>query len=391
MKKFFLFSFVFLVFGCTETTVNYVARVKLLRLYDTEIYKVDKVKDVLFDAEEQNMDSLRKLSRKFFLQGIDAFRNKNNPAAAIKLFKKSILALPDAKTYYELGNALLETATYREDFEESNQAFEIAEKLHFQPRYKVLYKSACAENRSNPEGTYNVQYKLLEAVRCGFSDTALLKKDKHLSSFVKGPEYKSFQIAWLLTKMKDQGENIFNIYTRAFAPLAANFEIKPAMVDMKDYKQSISYDFVKFIPEMQNSTFGRDVSHDFMYVGRLTETPLYTALLYASMSYDGAYMQPVYTKLVTYDPEGNIISSVILAGQFSAERIKSGRVENDKIYIEDQQRIWAYPIDKVSFEENRVLKYELIAKATYHFDESGKIIEESVPKNFNDSIPLAKN
>jgi len=391
MKKlFFLISIMFLI-GCSQTSVNYVARVKPMHLYETDIYKADKVEDVLFDAEEQNTDSLRNLSRKFFLEGIDLFRNQNDPGSAIRLFKKSILALPDAKTYYELGNAILESGRFQDDFKESEKAFEIAERLHFQPLYQVQYKLACAMNRAAPEYTYGVHYKLLEAFRQGFSDTNLIKKEKHLNSFVKSREYNNFKIALLLNKMNDKQEDIFNIYTRAFAALASDFEIKPEMVDMKDYKQSISYDFVKFIPEMQNSSFGRDVSHDFMYVGRVKETPLYTALIYASVGYYGEYMQPVYTKLVTYDLNGSIISSIILAGQFSAERIKSGRIDNNKIVIEDHKRIWEQAIDKVSFEENRVIKYELIAKAVYSFDENGNIREESVPENFNDTLPLAKN
>lgn len=163
------------------------------------------------------------------------------------------------------------------------------------------------------------------------------------------------------------------------------------MADMRDYKQSISYDFVSFIPEMQNSNFGRDVSHDFIYVGRLAQTPAYTAVLYTSMSYYGEYMQPVHTKLVTYDNAGTIISGIILAGQLSAEKVKSGRIDHDKIYITDYKRIWHQPIDKVAFEENTVLKYEVIAKAVYRLAENGKIVEESVPENFNDSVPLAKN
>lgn len=390
MKKLILFSTLCLAAACSQTSVNYVARVKPLRLYDTEIYKADKVEDVLFDSEEQNIDSLRNLSRQLFLKGVDAFRNKKEPGTAITLFKRSILALPDAKTYYELGNALLESGMFKEEFEEAEQAFEIAERLNFQPLYLVHYKNACAINHKGENYTVSVGYKLRDAFRAGFSDTSLLKKDKHLESFVKSHEYKNLELAQLLDKMKDRHESLFSIYTKAFALLPADFEIKPEMADMKDYKQSISYDFVTFIPEMQNSNFGRDVSHDFIYVGRLAQTPAYTAVLYASMSYYGEYMQPVHTKLVTYDNEGNIISGIILAGQLSAEKVKSGRIDHDKIYITDYKRIWLQPIDKVAFEENTVLKYEPIAKAVYRLDESGKILEESVPENFNDSVPLAK-
>lgn len=391
MKKLILFTTLGLAFACSQTSINYVARVKPLRLFDTEIYKADKVEDVLFDSEEQNIDSLRNLSRQLFLKGVDAFRNKKAPGTAIKIFKQSILALPDAKTYYELGNALLESGMFKDEFEEAEQAFEIAERLNFQPLYLVHYKNACAMNHKGADYAVSVGYKLRDAFRAGFSDTSLLKKDKHLASFVKSSEYKNLELAQLLDHLKDRNESLFSIYTQAFALLPADFEIKPEMADMRDYKQSISYDFVSFIPEMQNSNFGRDVSHDFIYVGRLAQTPAYTAVLYTSMSYYGEYMQPVHTKLVTYDNAGTIISGIILAGQLSAEKVKSGRIDHDKIYITDYKRIWHQPIDKVAFEENTVLKYEVIAKAVYRLAENGKIVEESVPENFNDSVPLAKN
>lgn len=141
MKKLILFTTLGLAFACSQTSINYVARVKPLRLFDTEIYKADKVEDVLFDSEEQNIDSLRNLSRQLFLKGVDAFRNKKAPGTAIKIFKQSILALPDAKTYYELGNALLESGMFKDEFEEAEQAFEIAERLNFQPLYLVHYKT----------------------------------------------------------------------------------------------------------------------------------------------------------------------------------------------------------------------------------------------------------
>ncbi len=377
--------------GCSETTLNFVARVEPLKLYETDIYNAKKVADVIFDAEEQNTDSLKQNSRQLFLKGIDAFKNKHKTNEAVSLFKKSILYYPDAKTYYELGNALLESGKFDDDFKEAMRSYHVAEELNFQPKSALCYKMACASNRMKDPDVNTVAYYLLSAFDAGFSDTLKLKSDKYLSGFINSPSYKDVLIGLIIKKMKDAHEDLFTVFKKIFPPLPEDFEIKPDMVDMRDYKQSISYDFSKFVPEMQNSSFGREVSHEFMYVGRLPETENYCAVLYTSVSYFGEYMQPVFTKLVTYKPDGQILSSLVVAGQFSAEHIKSCRIKNNEISIEEYKRVWEQPIDKVAFEDNRIKNYELLAKAVYRIDDSGKIIEVSVPANFKDSIYFAKN
>ena len=70
---------------------------------------------------------------------------------------------------------------------------------------------------------------------------------------------------------------------------------------MKDYKESVSFDFVKFVPEMENSSFGRDVSHDYYYVANMGGNENYSAFIYTSESFYGEEMQPVHTVLATYD------------------------------------------------------------------------------------------
>ncbi len=392
MKKYFLFSItIIFLFSCTEVKNQIIAKVKLRQIKMDEIYDKDKVSDMIFDAEEMKIDSIKKVSRKLFLQGIEAYKNKKNALGAIPLFQQSIVTFPDAKTYYELGNALLDSKQEKVNIQFANKAFEIAEHLNFQPKSMLYYKMACVQNETvNSDIRWDVIQNLWQAFNNGFNDTALIGNDEHLKSIINTNEYKTLITNWLASKSKKNTNGLYNVFVKSFNTTSLPFEISLENVEMKDYHQSISYDFAQFIPEMENTSFGRDVSNEYFYVTKLPSTDKYTAIIYSSVSYYGENMQPIYTKLSTYDNNGNIISTKLIAGQFSAEKVKKCRIENNLIFIEDYKRIWKKPIDKVPFEENEIDKYELLVKAQYKIEENGKIEEESVPANYNDSSSIVK-
>ncbi len=383
-----------LLSACGDRQVNYIARVKLHYLVMEDIYNEDKVKDMLFDAEERNLDSLRKQSRRLFLSGVDAFRNKKNPAEAIKDFKYSLLCLPDAKTYYELGDALMQDAKYARDYAEARDAYQLALALDFSPRTLLFYKLACASNMSRNDDhshQYEVRENLLKAFNEGFADTSAMMHDKYLASFVRSDLFSSFQQEIQTSLISNKPDELFDLYIASFPkPLEQNFVITPEEVALPDHRKSISYDFVKFVPEMENSSFGRDVSNDFIFVANVGESPFYNAVIYSSVSFYGDLLQPVYTKLVTYNKEGGIIAAKLFAGQFSAEKIKCGKVKNSHITITDYKRHWQQPITSVAPEDNKVTKYEEVARATFVINDDGTIREESVPAEFKDSLMLVK-
>lgn len=380
-----------LFLNCSGPRVNYVARVKLRQLSEKDLYNTKVVADVLFDAEEINADSLKSKSRELFLRGIDDFKNKKNPAAAVALFKNSILTLPDAKTYYELGNALLAVAKNDESLNEARRAYEVAEELNFAPLSMLYYKRAISYALMRSPEIEELSYSVRRAFEYGFSDTSLLRSEKSLANFAASDRFRDLLRDVATLQVKGQATGLFDLYKSSFPPVGDIFEILPEQAAMQDYKQSMSYDFVQFVPEMESSSFGRSVSNDFIFVARLMETPVYTALLYSSVVYFGEELQPVYTKLVTYDAKGAIISAKIFSGQFSAERVKAGRFDKGRITVKEYKRIWSQPIDKVAFDQNSVKKYELQATAEFKIDASGRLIEESVPENFKDSLILVKS
>ena len=388
---------VFILQSCEEKK-DYVLKVQLHQLSKADIYDKKLVYDVIFDAEENNLDSLKYESRELFLKGADYAKNKDNPYQAAGFFKESILVFPDAKTYYELGNALIdENGKY--NLEEALKAFEVAEYLQFQPISNVYYKQACVDNLLSElvDKEERAHYRtmafsdLKKAFEAGFFDTLSLMKDNRINSLTSSVEYKK-----MLFELVADGQNagtgqnaFFDLYRNSFPSLNSHLDIGLSNIDLNEYDESISYDFAKFIPEMENIEFGRDVSHDFFYVAKVSETPQYTALVYSSVNFYGSEMAPIHTTLATYTNDGELISKKLISCRCTPEKIKTVVIDNNVIEIKDYKRTWEHPIDKVSFSENKVKSSELIAEAKYKIDDTGKIIDDVVPQNYSDSSIVA--
>ncbi|MDF2456156.1 MAG: hypothetical protein K0R51_2149 [Cytophagaceae bacterium] len=389
----------FLLISCSGPKVDHIAKVQVLHMTEESIYDEKLVYDVIFDSEEYDVDSIKNKSRVLFLQGIDQYKNKKDIRKAINLFKESILIFPDAKTYYELGNAFLDFN--REDLvKEALDAYRVAEYLDFQPKFNLYYKEACANNilyhtASTEEEKSDYLYETVSNLRMafsnGFSDTLLLKNDVRIKSITSQSEYKSMLLHVKIEKGKGSSNALFDLFKNAFpVTQTAVFEIDKTNVEMGDYDESISYDFANFIPEMENTGFGREVTHDYFYVAKIAETPLYTALVYKSMSFYGDDMQPVRATLVTFNPQGEIIAKKIIACQCSAEKIKDAKIENNIVTIHDYKRQWEHAMGKVDLGKNKIIGYDLQATVKYKIEDTGQIVNEDVPANYKDSTVASK-
>ncbi|ABG59105.1 hypothetical protein [Cytophaga hutchinsonii] len=389
----FLVAFIslWMLHSCSGPQKEYVLKVKLNKLTQKDMYEYNLVKDVIFDAQELNVDSIKARSRESFLKGVDEYKNKHNAAAAVPLFKQSILTFPDAKTYYELGNALMELNT-EASLDESIKAYRVAEELDIKPIASVYYKMACAQNmigtlKKSDEDEYMVISYLRKSFINGFYDTLTLAKDTRINSILSTMSYKTLLRELESFKYKEDRNGLFELFKQAY-PRPVEFEA--ALTDLTQYenKESISYDFAVFVPEMQNTEFGREVSNDFFYNALVQETPAYTALIYTSVSFWGDHdaLMPSFTSLVTYDPMGIIIDRKLIACQCSAEKVKTVKIKDNKVYVEDFKRIWKQPIDKVSFDDNEVDKFESLAKLTYTINEDGTIQASEIPANYMDTV-----
>src|SRR6185312_2719433 len=132
--------------------VKYDMKINLTRLTKDNMYDQNLVADVIFDAHELKVDSLKDKSNKLFLKGVDLFKNKKDPAAGLEVLKQSVLTFPQVDTYYVMGEALMamqDNATgddKKAKLREALQAYQVAVSLHYQPASFAYYNMARAEN-----------------------------------------------------------------------------------------------------------------------------------------------------------------------------------------------------------------------------------------------------
>lgn len=391
-----------LVYIACQSRINYKMKVNLIRLTKDNIYDKKLVGDAIFDAHELQIDSLKKKSNKLFMAGVNLYKNKKDPAGAIPMLKQSLLEFPTVETYYEIGIALMDeqatkTGSERsQDLREALQALQVAEYLHYQPLSNVYYNMACADNLlandsihpiDKPGVNYNNQavFDLRNAYMNGFSDSAMLKSDSRLKSVLKTDSYKQMIAELNAQKRTDKAQTVFDMFKAQFKPLRQPFVIPLDSVSMPNYKNFISFDFARFIPEMENTEFGRDVSHDYYAVGKLAETPLYTAIIYTSTEfYEIGDLEPVYTKLVTYNTQGFVIDSRIISCMPSPEKIKAVSIENNLITTQEYKVTWKYSIEQDldrmgngDTNRNVILKKEPTVKESFILTDIGKIVPAS--------------
>lgn len=376
------------VAACSGPAEEHILKVQLQKLTFKTMYDKNLVYDVVFDSEEMNVDSVKKIAGGLFLQGVDLFKNKRNPGAAVVKFKSSILTFPDAKTYYELGCALAAGGFSEAVREEAINAFEVALHLRFEPIANVQYKMACVKYQNykhNPEKSsmWYVLDPLEQSFKNGRFDTVAVARDPQLKGITDEPMYKNLVLQMIA--QHQQGSGLFDLYKRAYNNNLESFTLVPEKVAMDEFRQSINYDFAKYVPEMENTSFNREVSNDFYFVGSVKQTDLYHAFLYTSISFSGEEMQPTFTYLVVYDNEGEILSKKLVGCQCTAEKIKTFSVDKGAIRITDMKRNWEKPVADVPFDENKIIGYDVLAKASFTIDDSGKITDENVPANYNDS------
>ena len=202
--------------GCT-TKKNYIVKVKLAKLTRANMYDKDVVTDYLFDTEEQPVDSLKTASKKLFLKGIDLYKNKKQAEASIPYLKKSILTYPDAKTYYELGNALMDwQVNSRWNYidqgiiKQADSALNVAVSFHFEPMSQVYYDRACATyllRFTDTDYVASVLDYLEEAFANGFTDTTFLNNDKRINGFTKRKEYRKLIAEQKLRQVAGKGKS----------------------------------------------------------------------------------------------------------------------------------------------------------------------------------------
>jgi hypothetical protein len=373
MRYIYLFIASATLFACTSSS-DKKSTSNSLHLTADNLYNKDTVLLVAHSATEKNKEA-----DKLFLDGVDKYRNKKDPAAGAELFRKSILEKPQAKAYYELGNTLFD----KKQLKEAIQAYGIAELLDYKPLHKVLYNTACAYSLLQKGD--EARYYLVSAIEFGYSNVKNIYADKDLA-YLRTNDSWTFDrsVKEALSGATDPEKLQWNLFWHEFKPLSF-----PVLLDMEyagrfkdDY---ISYDYERFIPEMRDGQFSRDVGSEYYHVGLVKGNDSVKTLVYGVKDEVMDEKAPTQYYIVSFDKMGKLIDKLLIGGQKKLdEPFKVATIEqNGTIKIGLFKQVYEKNPEDAGYEENKLLESKEVDKESYTISPDGHFVKQTALLGMN--------
>jgi tetratricopeptide (TPR) repeat protein len=360
MRALLLFLVAAILLSCNEqkkpTSFTYLSK--------NAVFNKDSLRTFLSTVSAMQADS----SKAVFLKGVDLLKNGKKATAAIDLFVQSLRIYPMANTYYELGNAYLQT----KDWQEALRSFELAENMDFTPLGSVLFKQAsCYAEMENSDKMYDY---LKFAVQTGFVDREKIMNNPHFAKY-KDEGYLLTVYNQAMSGNGNPEEILWQGYTQDFKQASFPFTIDSGSFSKMGEPQVISYDYEKFVPEMRDNKFSRDVGNEFFYVSRIMQTELCSVVLYGCRSYEysGA---PVYYILASFDSKGKLVDKMIVGGarNFDDNYKEFKALSKDRFQIQEYKNTYEKNTDENGYENNSITSRSLIATHQFAINANGKFI-----------------
>lgn len=339
---------------------------KNLVLVKSDVFDGDKIRIYL------RKDSLNaNQANQSFLKGLDCLKNKKEFKQAIGEFEQSILTYPTGKAYYEMGNAYMETSQYVLAL----KAYGMAEQLNYEPYSKVLYNMACANSQLEE---YELSARYLEySVEAGYLNIDNIQQDPDLEKLRTERDYLFKKHLNRALAGTSNAENIYWMqfkkgFTKAKLPMSLTNLVSKTRFDMKN---AISYDFEKFVPEMRDEKFSREVSKGFYFYSQIAEEKEYVALIYLIRDEFLGDQAPLSYRLVTYTHEGQLIDEYLIAGRTSySDKLRMCTVNNDlTISIDLMETVFEKDIEEFGPYDNPIKSKNKVGEENLQITETGKI------------------
>ena len=330
-------------------------------LTEADIFKPAVVEGFLRDHPAQD-----EKANAFFMQAIDAYRNKKDLSAAQDLFRKSVLKYPMAKAYYEWGNTYMDTKDYRQAL----AAYHMSEQLGFEPLSKLLYNAACAYSLMNEKDSA-VTY-LEYAMEAGYTNSDQILKDPDLAVARQHEQFQAI-LKTALGGTQDPETVAWQSFKRGFSfasfPVVLNKETEKELTN----DHYISYDFEKFVPEMKGERFSREVGKEFYYLAKVYDQPEYTTVVYAVKNVMMGEDAPAVFMLASFTPKGRLIDKMVAGGQLSpADMYYVGSLQQSgQMEIKEYKRVYEKDPAENGYTDNKLLSAGLERTRRYRISNDG--------------------
>lgn len=335
-------------------------------LSETDLFDTGKILAFLENDEKFIEDA-----NKMFLMGLNSFRNQKNLDSADYYLRQSILKEPSGKAYYELGNVFMD----KEDFDNALKAYDLAENLDFQPFSKILYNKSCLYSlKKEPE--MSGQY-LEYAIQAGYNNIEHLNKDEDLKELRDTHHFKKAVEKGL--RGMSNSENLFWLQFKKLFPKYPKPHTLQMVMDEKNLSnlQYISYEFEKYISEMRDEKFSREVSKGFYHYAQVYETDKFVAIVYiVKDEFMGDYA-PLLYRMATFTHDGQLIDKKNIGGRENlSDHLMEATLNKDRtIDIDVLEATYENDPDDHGYYDNKIVSTSKVSTIKYKVSSSGKIIQ----------------
>ena len=352
--------------GEPETITNTVSKTerKNVVLDDENIFESNKVMAFL-----QNETKFLEEANTFFLKGLNSFRNDKDLDSADHYLRQSIYKEPTAKAYFELGNVYMDKKSY----DDAILAYGVAEQLGFEPFSKILYNKSCLyslKKETELSGKY-LEY----ALQAGYTNLDHINKDEDLKELRDSRHYKP-----ALEKGVRGMSNADNLFWLQFKKLFDKKKMPHSLNNMMDQSnvsdlQYVSYEFEKYISEMRDEMFSREVSKGFYHYAQAYETENFVAVIYVVKDEFMGEYAPLTYRMATFTHEGKLIDKKDIGGRSNLDDniMQATLNTNRTISIDVMSPIYEKDPDEEGYYDNKITSTEKIGEMEFTVTSSVKI------------------
>lgn len=372
MKKLIVVSFCGLavLVSCGDPAEQITTKIKEERI-PVEITEGDLFKGNKILAYLDNETKFLKEANELFLQGLNAYRNQSDLDSANYYLRQSILKEPTPRAYFELGNVSLD----KKDYNTALKAYGVAEQLDYQPVSKILYNKACLYSL---KGEQEMAGQYLEyALQAGYNNVDHINKDTDLED-LRETHYFNKAVEKGLRGMSN-ADNLFWLqFKKQFAKPDLPLKMESVMdrAELEELKY-ISYDYEKYIAEMRDEEFSREVSKGFYYCAQPYETDNFVAIVYIVKDEFMGEFAPLTYRMATFTHEGKLIDKKDLGGRETLDDpLKEATIQKNMTIdvVLKEPEYEKDPWDH-GYYDNPMIGSKTIGKKKYKVESNGKIVE----------------
>lgn len=374
MRATSIFILLLTLFSCganqTPKQTKY-AKLVVESLEKEDMFVYVKVKAFLDHANLKTVEN-----NQLFLKGVNAYKNNKNLDSASYYFTESILKMPTNMAYFELGNVFLDSKKY----DEAIQAYQLAEQLGYEPFSKVLYNISCVYSlvdKKELAGNY-LEY----AIQAGYSNIENINTDADLKNLRENKYLFNYHLEQGLKGLSN-ADNLFWLqFKRQFSKTTFPLKLDENLdILLLNDQTRISYDFEKYIAEMRDEKFSREVSKGFYYLSELKQSKDFVALIYVVKDEFFGDEAPLTFRLVTFTNSGKLIDKKEIAGKSDmTAALKSAIFNADlsfkMIFYETK---FQKDVEEEGYYDNPIVKKTKVDEQYYFVNEKGKILKQSAP------------